>query len=435
MKKFFIHTFGCQMNVYDSERVAVMLAESGWEYTENADEAELIIINSCSVREKPLLKLYSCAGRYLPQKKSKGTRIFIMGCVAQQLGGEIIEKIPYVDGVFGPGAEDMIPDVAEKGVFPFVSNKADSLEREEIFPARSKGSFFSPYSSYVTVMHGCNNFCSYCIVPFVRGREISRKSAVILEEIQRLVDSGIQEVTLLGQNVNSYKDPETGETFAALLHEISEKTALKRIRFITSHPKDFGEELARAFGEIPNLMPYLHLPAQSGNNRILKLMNRRYTVENYIEKMKLARKYCPDIALSSDFIVGFPGETREEFEDTMKLVDLVGYDSIFAFNYSPRPFTKAEKMADDVPEEEKFARLNELLDLEKRRLKDVRGRYLGRTVNVLVESASPKGDTFMGRSEHNLIVHIAGSTSSDKGKIVPVKVVEILENTMRGEKI
>jgi tRNA-2-methylthio-N6-dimethylallyladenosine synthase len=258
---------------------------------------------------------------------------------------------------------------------------------------------------------------------------------VILEEIQRLVDSGIQEVTLLGQNVNSYKDPETGRTFAALLHEISEKTALKRIRFITSHPKDFGEELARAFGEIPNLMPYLHLPAQSGNNRILKLMNRRYTVENYIEKMELARKYCPDIALSSDFIVGFPGETREEFEDTMKLVDLVGYDSIFAFNYSPRPFTKAEKMADDVPEEEKFARLNELLDLEKRRLKDVRGRYLGRTVNVLVESASPKGDTFMGRSEHNLIVHIAGSTSSDKGKIVPVKVVEILENTMRGEKI
>lgn len=435
MKKFFIHTFGCQMNVYDSERVAVMLKNSGWEYTEEAEEADLIVINSCSVREKPLLKLYSCAGRYLPLRKSKGTKIFVMGCVAQQLGKEIVEKIPYIDGVFGPGAEDMIPEIADRGVFPFVSNRTDLLEREEMFPAKSKRALFDNYSSYVTVMHGCNNFCSYCIVPFVRGREVSRKTSSILDEIQVLAAQGIQEVTLLGQNVNSYRDPETGESFTELLYKISETTPLKRIRFITSHPKDFGEELAKAFRDIPNLMPYLHLPAQSGSDRILKLMNRRYTAADYIAKMELARQYCPDIALSSDFIVGFPTETRADFEETMKLVDRVGYDSIFAFNYSPRPFTRSEKMPDDVPEEEKFKRLNELLDLEKAKIKEVRKRYLGRTVNVLVESQSPKSDTFMGRNEHNLLVHIAGSDVSDKGKIVPVKIVEILENTMRGEKI
>lgn len=358
-----------------------------------------------------------------------------MGCVAQQLGGEIIEKIPYIDGVFGPGAEDMIPDVANKGVFPFVSNKADSLEREEIFPARSKGSFFSPYSSYVTVMHGCNNFCSYCIVPFVRGREVSRTTAAVIDEVKVLVGNGVKDVTLLGQNVNSYRDPETGSDFAALLEQVASKTGIERLRFITSHPKDFGERLAMAFRDIPNLMPYLHLPAQSGNNRILGEMNRRYTVENYLEKMELARKYCPDIALSSDFIVGFPGETRAEFEDTMKLVDRVCYDSIFAFNYSVRPFTKASKMTDDVPEEEKFDRLNCLLDLQRSKIKEVRGRYLGRTIGVLVESESPRGGTLMGRSEHNLVTHIVNSEPGDIGKTVKVKVTEILENTLRGEKI
>ncbi|MBO4440564.1 tRNA (N6-isopentenyl adenosine(37)-C2)-methylthiotransferase MiaB [bacterium] len=435
MKKFFIQTFGCQMNVYDSERVAVMLKKAGWEYTEDPEEADLIIINTCSVREKPLLKVFSCTGRFLPLRKRSGVRIFVMGCVAQQLKEQVIEKAPYVDGVFGPGSEDQIPQAAEGDIFPYIATASESLLREEIFPESSRGAFFEPYSACVTIMHGCNNFCSYCIVPFVRGREVSRTTAAVIDEVRVLVGNGVKDVTLLGQNVNSYRDPETGSDFADLLEQVSAKTGVERLRFITSHPKDFGERLAKAFRDIPNLMPYLHLPAQSGNNRILGEMNRRYTVENYLEKMELARKYCPDIALSSDFIVGFPGETRSEFEDTMKLVDRVCYDSIFAFNYSVRPFTKASKMADDVPEEEKFERLNRLLDLQRSKIKEVRGRYLGRTIGVLVESESPRGGTLMGRSEHNLVTHVINSEPGDVGKIVKVKVTEILENTLRGEKI
>ncbi|HSW61309.1 MAG TPA: radical SAM protein, partial [bacterium] len=239
MKKFFIQTFGCQMNVYDSERVAVMLSNSGWMHTDNAPEADIIIINSCSVRDKPLKKLFSCAGRYLPLKRKKGTLIFIMGCVAQQLGRKIIEKAPYIDGVFGPGAEDLITDIVGKGNYPFVSNDQDLLEREEIFPESSKGTFFDKYVSSITVMHGCNNFCSYCIVPFVRGQEVSRKAVSILQEVDILIEKGVLEITLLGQNVNSYKDPDTGADFTTLLYDVAKKKGLQRLRFMTSHPKDF----------------------------------------------------------------------------------------------------------------------------------------------------------------------------------------------------
>ena len=423
------------MNVYDSERMTVMLQNSGWTPTEEPSEAELVIINSCSVREKPLQKLFSCAGRFLPHKKKTGLKIFITGCVAQQLGSEALEKAPYIDGVFGPGAEYMIPDVLEKGVFPFVSNETDLLEREEIFPPASRGNVFSMHTASVTVMHGCDNYCSYCIVPYVRGKEVSRKSKALLDEIKLLCDNGVLEITLLGQNVNSYRDPLTGMDFADLLCSISQNTPIKRIRFVTSHPKDFDEKLAEAFNSIPQLMPYLHLPAQSGSDNILKAMNRKYTVFDYLKKIEISRKFCPDIALSSDFIVGFPGETGQDFDLTMDLVEKAGYDVIFAFNYSPRPMTKAYELEDNVPETVKFERLNRLLDLQKKKIKEVRSRYLHRTTSVLVESKSPKGESFMGRTEHNLITHIVNSSSEDIGKIVNVKITQILENTLRGEKI
>jgi tRNA-2-methylthio-N6-dimethylallyladenosine synthase len=422
------------MNVYDSERMTVMLKNSGWTPTEEPSEAELVIINSCSVREKPLLKLFSCAGRYLPYKKKTGLKIFITGCVAQQLGKETLEKAPYIDGVFGPGAEYMIPEVLEKGVFPFVSNETDLLEREEIFPPGSRGNVFSMHTASITVMHGCDNYCSYCIVPYVRGREVSRKSKTLLDEIKLLCDNGVLEITLLGQNVNSYRDPETGMDFTDLLHSISQNTSVKRIRFVTSHPKDFGEKLAEAFASIPQLTPYLHLPAQSGSDRILNAMNRKYTVSDYLKKIDLSRKFCPDIALSSDFIVGFPGETEQDFDLTMELVEKADYDVIFAFNYSPRPLTKAYAFEDDVPGTVKFERLNRLLDLQRKKIKEVRNRYLGRTTSVLVENKSPKGESFMGRTEHNLITHIINSSSEDIGKIINVRIREILENTLRGEK-
>jgi len=422
------------MNVYDSERVGVMLMNSGWLRSNSPDDADLIIINSCSVRDKPLQKLFSCAGRYLPLKKEKGTLIFVMGCVAQQLGNEIVDKASYIDGVFGPGSEDQIPRVANSGKFPFVSAKKKDLEREEIFPEESKGQFFEPYTAYVTIIHGCNNFCSYCIVPYVRGPEISRKASAIVNEIAKLKNNGVLEVTLLGQNVNSYKDPETGMDFTDLLFEISKKCGLDRLRFVTSHPKDFNSKLAETFNAIPELMPYLHLPAQSGSNDVLKRMKRGYTVEQYLEKIDMARQSCPEVALSSDFIVGFPGETRKDFDQTLELISKVGYDTIYAFNYSPRPNTKAAGFTDDVETEEKFLRLNELLDIQKKIIPKVRSRYLDKLQNVLVESKSPRGDTFMGRSEHNLITHVIGSTENDLGKTVKVKISDVLENTLRGEK-
>ena len=422
------------MNIYDSERVSALLINRGWTPVAEAGQADIIIINSCSVREKPLQKLFSCIGRYLPVIRKKGIKIFIMGCVAQQLGRKIIERAPYISGVFGPGAEDLIPDVIEKGLFPFVSNRTDLLEREEIFPPNYKGNIFEQFTSSITVMHGCNNFCSYCIVPYVRGKEISRKASSILDEIDILISRGVLEITLLGQNVNSYKDPETGMDFTELLYKISKKTQLKRIRFMTSHPKDFNEDLAKTFRDIPQLMPHLHLPAQSGSDRILNLMNRKYSVAEYLAKLEMARLYNPDIALSSDFIVGFPGETRADFEQTLRLIDTAGYDVIFAFAYSPRPGTEASKLDDSVTEEEKSSRLNAVLELQKEKIKQVRMRYLGRTVKVLVEKESPKSNTLMGRNEHNLVTHIIDASDSDKGRIIDVYVDEVLENTLRGRK-
>jgi len=252
----------------------------------------------------------------------------------------------------------------------------------------------------------------------------------------RILESrGVVEVTLLGQNVNSFKDPETGMDFTGLLYEISEKTGIERLRFMTSHPKDFNEPLAIAFTEIPQLMPSLHLPAQSGSDRILKMMNRKYRVSDYLKKIEIARKYSPDIALSSDFIVGFPGETDEDFEQTLNLIDQAGYDVIYAFAYSPRPFTAASKFPDGLPPAIKNERLNRLFDAQKAKMTTVRSRYAGRIVKVLVEKESPKSRTLMGRNEHNLVTHITDAAESDKGKIIEVKVLEVLENTLRGTKI
>ncbi len=432
MTHFYIHTFGCQMNVYDSEKVSNILIERGWTPSSSADSADLVIVNTCSVREKPLEKVFSFVGRHL-HRKEDGCRIFVMGCVAQQLGEEIIKRAPAVDGVFGPGAEHLIPDVVEKGIFPFVSNDADLLERRELFPVTSQSHLFNQLSANVTIMHGCNNFCTYCIVPYVRGREISRSAAIIVDEIKGLTRRGVKEITLLGQNVNSYRDNDCN--FVDLLYKIAEECEVERLRFVTSHPKDFTPGLAQAFRDIDILMPYLHLPAQSGSDRILKIMNRKYTVSEYREKIETARRFLPDLSLSSDFIVGFPGETEEDFENTVELVREIGYDTIFAFCYSPRPLTKAAEMETTLSEEEKLRRLNHLLDIQRERMRDVRSRFQGRKVKVLIDGKSPKGNSLMGRNEHNLIVHATGCTGNEIGSIIEVSVSEVLENTLRGKKI
>ncbi len=435
MKKFYIKTFGCQMNVYDSERVASLLLNKGMKMTENEKEADIIIINTCSVREKPLQKLFSTIGRFEPVLKDEDVKIFVMGCVAKQMQEKLTKLNKHIDGVFPPDKEYMIPEIIEKSYKKsFVAKSLSDIPDKELFPKDSFGPVFSKISSSVTIMHGCNNFCTYCIVPFVRGREVSRDSSKIIEEIKLLEEKGIKEITLLGQNVNSYKDDENTD-FPKLLYKIAEKTTLDRIRFVTSHPKDFNENLAKAFSEIPTLMPYLHLPAQSGSNKVLKAMKRGYTIEDYKAKIELAKKYCPEISLSSDFITGFPGETEQDFKETLKLLDEIKYDMIYAFAYSPRPLTKAANFEDNVSLKEKNARLNTMLDKQRQIMRNVRARFQHKIVKVLLENKSPRGNSMMGRSEHNIITHALGATQKEIGTIVKVKVAEVLENTLRGEKI
>ncbi len=434
MRRFHIHTFGCQMNRYDSERVAGLLVARGWEAVDDPEEADLLIINTCSVREKPMEKVFSFAGRFMKQAERGDMRIFVMGCVAQQLGEEMVKRAPYIAGVFGPGCEAAIPSAAGSDTLPVVLTDPAALADTELFPPEYDNLWQGSCSAFVTVMHGCDNYCTYCIVPFVRGPEVSRSADEIVREIRSLTERGIREVTLLGQNVNSYRDPVSGGDFTALLQRVAVIPRLDRIRFVTSHPRDFTERLARAFAEIPTLMPYLHLPAQAGSDRILAAMGRGYSAAEYLDRIALARRYCPDISLSGDFIAGFPGETEEDFTATLRLIETVRYDTLFAFAYSSRPGTRAAEMNDTLSQEEKLDRLNRLLTMQKAVMSTTRRRFLGRTVQVLIEGKSPSGGTMMGRSEHNQIVHVRGSDWSDIGGIVPVTVTEVLENTLRGKK-
>jgi len=423
------------MNRYDSERVRGLLLNEGWSPASSPEETDLLVINTCSVREKPLEKVFSFSGRFMKRAEEGTLLIFIMGCVAQQLGRVILERAPYISGVFGPGCEAAIPAAAAHGVFPVLRIDPSRLTEKEIFPPDYEHLWHGAHSAFVTVMHGCSNYCSYCIVPFVRGHEVSRQTGDILTEIETLVARGIREVTLLGQNVNSYRDPATGLDFAGLLYRVAAMQGLDRVRFVTSHPRDFTPPLARTFARIPTLMPYLHLPAQSGSDRILGLMERGYTVDEYLARLETVRSFCPDISLSSDFIVGFPGETEEDFAGTLDLVRRARYDTLFAFVYSARPGTKAASFPETLSPDKKLDRLHRLLTTQRALMASIRDRFVGRVVRVLIEEESPSGGTMMGRSEHNQIVHVVGSGKSDLGRIVAVSVKDRLENTLRGIRV
>lgn len=424
------------MNEYDSECVASLLLNKGWSRTEDPKKTDLFVINTCSVREKPIQKLFSQIGRYQHQRKSSSIPIFVTGCVAQQLGKELLKKNRKVDGVFSPEYENMIPDAFEKGKFPIVMTRQNkgNTANTELFPENSHSPEFNSLSSFVSVMHGCNNFCTYCIVPFLRGRENSRSYHKIEKEIKQLLSKGVREITLLGQNVNSYYDNSEKMDFTELLYKTASIPGLKRLRFVTSHPKDFTQKLAEAFAEIENLMPYLHLPAQTGSNSILKKMERGYSREEYIRKIETVKKYCPDISLSSDFITGFPGETDKDFSDTVSLLDEIGYDTIFAFAYSQRPMTKAaRKFEDTLSHDIKLSRLNKLLEHQKNIMKKVRSRFLNRTETVLIEGSSKQGETMYGRTAHNIVTHVRNTDSSHVGQLIKVHIKEILKNTLRGD--
>lgn len=391
-KKLFIQTIGCQMNVYDSERIAGVLAPLNYETTNAIETADLIVVNTCAIRQKAEQKVFSFLGR-LARMKQKNPQLIIGvgGCVAQQEGEKILERVPFIDVVFGTHAigrlAGMIKRIEKKQcrlVDVELSAEIDMFETLQDF--RSDGKI----TSFVTIMQGCDNFCTYCVVPYVRGTEASRHPDKIVQEIQDLVACGVREVTLLGQNVNSYGQKEGHDSFPQLLARINAILDLMRIRFTTSHPKDLSTDLARMFRDLDKLCKHIHLPVQSGSDRVLKHMNRKYTRDRYLAKVDELRQFCPGIAISSDFIVGFPGETNQDFEQTLDLIQKVGFDSVFAFKYSDRPSAPAARFSDKISEAEKNNRLQILLELQDEITVKKHRALVGSTPEILVEGLSKK---------------------------------------------
>jgi tRNA-2-methylthio-N6-dimethylallyladenosine synthase len=443
-KKLHINTIGCQMNVYDTEQIAGVLAPLGYRLTSDVESADLVIVNTCTIREKAEQKAFSFLGRLAKIKAEKPSLIIgVGGCVAQQEGAAIPKRMPHVDLVFGTQAIFRLPEMVRR-IEQFRCRlvdvqPSDILEFDEPIAGISDE---DRVSAYVTIMRGCDNFCTYCVVPHVRGREASRNPDHILQEIKRLVDQGVREVTLLGQNVNSYGGKEGLCTFAELLARVDRLEGLDRIRFTTSHPKDLSDDLISCFGRLDKLCRHIHLPVQSGNNEILKRMNRRYTREVYLEKIKRLRATCPEIAITSDFIVGFPGETDRQFADTLDMIETVQYDGLFAFMYSDRAIAPAAAFPDKIPESVKKERLHRLLGLQETITHKKHLSLVGKTLRILVEGPSRainevketgnlSFSRYSGRSSSNHIVHfnVPESVTDDKEVLTGALVDIMIEGT------
>ncbi len=437
-KSVYIQTFGCQMNEHDSEIMLSFLQDLGYWPVDSWEDADLIIVNTCSIREKAELKVYSTLGRFKELKeKRKGLILGVAGCVAQQEGEGILKKAPFVDLVLGTDSiyriHEIIPEI-EKGRSKKVDTLLHSTDEKTI--SLKKISPSSPVKSYVTIMQGCDNYCAYCIVPYVRGSERSRSSREIIDEVKKLAAAGIKEIMLLGQNVNSYGKKISGEMgFPELLYELDKIDGIERIRFTTSHPKDMSDELINCFGLLKKLCEHLHLPVQSGSNRVLQLMGRGYTREHYLELIRKVRMVCPSISITTDIIVGFPGESERDFEETLNLIKEVEFDSIFSFKFSPRPGTAAAKLPDQICEEIKSERLHILQSLQKEITLKKNIQYEGRKEEVLVEGRSKRGkEMFQGRTRTNRVVNFHGGDDL-VGKLVHVKIKRAFQNSLFGELI
>ncbi|HEX2545057.1 MAG TPA: tRNA (N6-isopentenyl adenosine(37)-C2)-methylthiotransferase MiaB [Ramlibacter sp.] len=436
MKKVYIKTFGCQMNEYDSDKMAdVMNAAEGYEATQDPEEADLILFNTCSVREKAQEKVFSDLGRVKHLKK-KGVLIGVGGCVASQEGAAIIERAPYVDVVFGPQTLHRLPALLqerERQQRPQVDISFPEIEKfDNLPPARVEGA-----SAFVSIMEGCSKYCSYCVVPYTRGEEVSRPFEDVLVEIAGLADQGVKEVTLLGQNVNAYRG-RMGDTseiadFALLIEYVAEIPGIARIRYTTSHPNEFTQRLVDVYARVPQLVSHLHLPVQHGSDRILMAMKRNYTAMEYRSTIRKLRAVRPELSLSSDFIVGFPGETEDDFAKLMKLVDDVGYDASFSFIFSPRPGTPAANLADDTPHAVKLKRLQHLQAVLEENIRRISASRVGTVQPILVEGPSRKDpNELMGRTECNRIVNFAGPQRL-VGQMVDVTITQALPHSLRGE--
>lgn len=434
-KRFHIITMGCQMNAYDSEQMQRLLASDHYVPTARVRDADLIVVNTCSIREKPEHKVFSWLGRLARLKKRRSELVIaVAGCVAQQEGQRIFRRAPHVDIVLGPGAIRRLPalvkQVREEPIQVVDVVAPSTAEPAEIRPLGGCG---RRASAFVTIMSGCDNFCTYCVVPYVRGREISRNPDRILEEIRHLVSAGVREVTLLGQNVNSYGLKQgDGLDFSGLLARTTAVTGLKRLRFTTSHPKDLSAGLIQAFAELETLAPHIHLPVQSGSDRVLKRMNRGYTRASYLEKVAALRDVRPGIAITSDVIVGFPGETRADFEKTLELIQRARFDNLYAFKYSDRPDVPASRFSDKLGESEKQERLAELLEVQSRITREKHEALVGTTQAVLVEGPSKKRDgRVTGHTPCNKIVNFPPD-GVRVGQIVPVKILEAFSHSLLG---
>ncbi len=433
-KRLYIQTIGCQMNVNDSQRMASLLGRSGYLAVEQAEGADLIIVNTCSIREKARQKVMSQLGRFRRLKRNNPELIIALGgCLAEQEGEEILKSAPYVDFVFGTRNLNRLPDFvcrAEKGEGTGVhltpeENYVESLDRIEIKPDK--------VSAYVIIMQGCDNYCAFCVVPYLRGPEVSRGAGSIIKEVKTLAGQGVREVTLLGQNVNSYGNKEGEIGFTGLLEEIGKIKGIERIRFTTSHPRDLSKGLTGLFGKMEKLCSHIHLPVQSGSNRILALMNRGYTREDYSRKVEELREACPEMSITSDVIVGFPGEREEDFDKTIDLMNEIRFDNLFSFKYSARPGTAALSLPDQVSEEEKDRRLRILQDLQTVHTWEKNRRWEGRSGEVLVEGISRNTpDDLSGRLKDNRIVNFKGERTRI-GSFVEVVIGRAYLHSLRGE--
>ncbi len=445
-RKVYIDTYGCQMNEYDSQQMLQVLATKGFEQTNRPDDAQLILLNSCAVREKSENKALSSLGRYSLMKKSDPSKVIgFGGCVGQTEGPRLVKRFPFLDFSFGTNNYRDLPTLIEpyESLWSNANKNADVTnlnglvntkgiidERDILLPASRPE---AKCQAFITITNGCDKFCSYCIVPFTRGRELSRSPEDILTEAESLVARGVKEIMLLGQNVNSYWGKDSRGAYVSLYDLLklfqdesdNRLKGLQRLRYTTSHPRDFDEPLARAFQEFPILCEYLHLPFQSGSDSVLRRMRRFYTAESYLKKIDMVKRYCPDIALSTDIIVGFPGETDEDFKATMTILKALEFDNVYAFKYSVRPYTRSAEWPDDIAESVKSERIEALFTFQKEMSRKKYAEDLGKSVEVMLEGPSKsKPEVWTGRSRKNRVVHIPFSAEFREGHIMRVTITD-----------
>ncbi|WP_238370714.1 tRNA (N6-isopentenyl adenosine(37)-C2)-methylthiotransferase MiaB [Heliomarina baculiformis] len=435
-KKLFLKTYGCQMNVYDSERMAEALGGEGYVETDRPEDADMILLNTCHIREKAAEKVYSELGRFRGLKADKpDLKIGVAGCVAQAEGAEIMRRQPLVDLVVGPQSYHRLPEMEAKVRGGERALDTDFPEEDKFEKLKSRPKAKRGPTAFLTVQEGCDKFCAFCVVPYTRGAEVSRPVDRILTEARDLVERGVREITLLGQNVNAYHgEAADGDwTLAKLIWALDKIDGLERIRFTTSHPNDMGEDLIEAHGECAKLMPYLHLPVQSGSDKILKRMNRSHTAESYLRLIERIRAARPDILMSGDFIVGFPEETEEDFQATLDLIEEVRYGYAYSFKYSTRPGTPAAERA-QLDEDTKNERLQRLQGLISRQQREIQDEMVGRVVNVLFEREGRIPGQMAGKSEYLHAVHVKDA-GLDIGEMAPIRIVESGANSLAGVRV